>query len=197
MIHNNQALLYVSYIETSATALCGSTGILSTTYAHWNHLHLRSHDLVARLAACLPYALSKVTTCVEFTQLFLLWFPVSWSWLWGKDNKDITWSLGVFQHSGRRVAIIFWQFALAAFSCISIISAYHHIPRKYFTYKHIYIYTSITSPSYLFWFRLSPTGSPPGWCLRSLAVGRFIFCYILGLHKECWPGWSWDPAPHI
>lgn len=20
----------------------------------------------------------------------------------------------------------------------------------------------------------------------------FIFCYILGLHKECWPGWSWD-----
>ena len=26
MIHNNQPLLYVSYCETSATALCGTTG---------------------------------------------------------------------------------------------------------------------------------------------------------------------------
>ena len=21
---------------------------------------------------------------------------------------------------------------------------------------------------------------------------RFIYCYLLGLHKDCWPGWSWD-----
>ena len=32
MIHNNQSLLYVSYSETSATASCGTTGIVSPSY---------------------------------------------------------------------------------------------------------------------------------------------------------------------
>ena len=101
-----------------------------------------------------------------------------------------------FSSTGRRVLNIFgnshWQHSDVSPSYQHIIS-YNHIPIIYCIY--IYISYTIIYPLYshhiCFGFGYLYQAVPQAG-LRSLAVARFIFCYILGLHKECWPGWSWD-----